>query len=112
MSIGAVLVMIQTCFHLRLLYRNINDLRVNEPEDIKELRNDIALWQRTADSMSTTSKDEDLILQILLRKVHKLQAELKKKISSGSLTKETFQRTLEDLQQKVFEGSFGLVSFF
>lgn len=101
MSIGAVFVMIQTYFHLRFTYRTINDLRVTEPDDIKELRNDVALWEHAAESLSSSSKDEDLVREILLRKINRLRSELKRKITCGSISTATYKRTLEELQIKV-----------
>ena len=106
MTIGAIFVMVQTYFHLRFVYRTINDLRVTEPEDITELRNDIVLWQRAAESLSSSSKDEDLVREILLRKINRLQLELNRKITCGSISSATYKRTLEDLQAKVCEGSY------
>lgn len=103
MTIGALFVMAQTYFHLRFVYRTINDLRVTEPEDIAELRNDIVLWQRAAESLSSSKKDEDLVREILLRKINRLQLELNRKITCGSISTATYKLTLEDLQAKVCE---------
>lgn len=44
MSIGIILVMAQTYFQLRFIYRNINDLRFVEPQDVQELRHEITVW--------------------------------------------------------------------
>lgn len=104
--------MIQTYFHLRFIYRTINDLRVTEPEDIQELRTDIGLWQHAAESLSSTSKDEDLVREILLRKINRLQSELKRKVTCGSISTETYKRTLDDLQKKVCEfNMFNAIQF-
>ena len=56
MSIGIIMVMIQTYFQLRFKFRNINDLRFSEPKDVQELRREIAMWQRAAASLSSYSK--------------------------------------------------------
>lgn len=100
MSIGIFLVMIQTYIQLRYKFRNINDLRFIEPQDIQELRHEIAVWQRAASSLSSYSKDEDLVRETLVKKVNRLQRQLKKKQSSGS-TAGSYKQTLEDLQRKV-----------
>lgn len=101
MSAGIVLVMIQTYIQLRLKFRNINDLRFEEPQDIQELRHEITVWQRAAASLSSYSKDEDLVRETLVKKVNRLQRQLKKKLSRGSVPAESYKQTLEDLQRKV-----------
>lgn len=101
MSIGSVLVMTLAYLQLRFKYRTINDLRVHEPEDIQELRNDISIWQRAASSLSSSSRDEDIVREILLKKINRLQRELKQKVTSGSISNETYSRTLQALQKKV-----------
>lgn len=101
MSIGIFFVMIQTYLQLRWKFRNINDLRFIEPQDIQELRHEITVWQRAAASLSSYSKDEDLVRETLVKKVNRLQRHLKKKISSGSVPAESYKQTLQDLQKKV-----------
>lgn len=101
MSIGVFLVMIQTYFQLRYKFRNMKDLRFIEPQDVQELRHEIAVWQRAAASLSSYSKDEDLVRETLLKKVTRLNRNLKKKVSSGSVPAESYKQTLEDLQKKV-----------
>lgn len=93
--------MVQTYFQLRLKYRTINDLRVCEPQDIQELRSDIAAWQRAEASLSSNSRDEDIVREILMRKINRLQWQLKYKLTYGSIPCEVYKRTLEDLQKKV-----------
>lgn len=101
MSIGVIFVMVQTYVQLRYIFRNISDLRFIEPQDIQELRHEIAVWQRAAASLSSYSKDEDLVRETLVKKVNRLQRQLKKKISSGSVPADSYKQTLESLQQKV-----------
>lgn len=101
MAIGVFFVMIQTYFQLRYKFRNMQDLRFIEPQDIQELRHEIAVWQRAAASLSSYSKDEDLVRETLLKKVNRLNRTLKKKAASGSVPAESYKQTLEDLQKKV-----------
>lgn len=103
MSIGVVFVMIQTYFQLRYKFRNINDLRFIEPQDVQELRHEIAVWQRAASSLSSYSKDEDIVRETLVKKVNRLNRELKKRLASGTIPVESYKQTLEDLQKKVEE---------
>lgn len=101
MSIGILVVMVQTYIQLRYKFRNINDLRFVEPQDIQEMRHEITVWQRAAASLSSYSKDEDLVRETLLKKVNRLNRQLKKKAASGSVPAESYKQTLEDLQKKV-----------
>lgn len=101
MSMGIICVMIQTYFQLRYKFRNINDLRFIEPQNIQELRHEITVWQRAASSLSSYSKDEDLVRETLVKKVKRLQRQLKKKLSSGSVPADSYKQTLQDLQKKV-----------
>lgn len=101
MSIGVIVVMVQTYVQLRFKFRNINDLRFCEPQDVQELRHEITVWQRAAASLSSYSKDEDLVRETLVKKVNRLQRHLKKKLSSGSVPADSYKQTLQDLQKKV-----------
>lgn len=102
MAIGVLVVMVQTYIQLRYKFRNMNDLRFIEPQNVQELRHEIAVWQRAAASLSSYSKDEDLVRETLLKKVSRLTRLLKKNVSSGGVPVESYKQTLEDLQKKVF----------
>lgn len=101
MTTGIILVWIQTYIQLRLQFRDINKLRFSEPQNIQELRREIQVWQRAAASLSSYSKDEDLVRETLLKKVNRLDRELKKRLTSGSVPVESYKATLEELQAKV-----------
>ena len=66
----------------------------------QELRHRIAIWQRAAASLSTYSKDENLVRETLLKKVKRLLSQLKKKLITGSAALEKYKTTLEELQEK------------
>ncbi|KAG4073033.1 hypothetical protein HA402_009452 [Bradysia odoriphaga] len=100
MSIGIAMVMVQTFFHIKYKFRNMNDLRFTEPSNIQELRHEISVWQRAAASLSSYSKDEDLVRETLLKKVNRLTRQLKKRIASGSVPAESYKATLDELQAK------------
>ncbi|XP_053697488.1 P protein isoform X2 [Sabethes cyaneus] len=100
MAIPIAIVMVTTYFQLRMKFRNINDLRFNEPQDVQEIRHEIAVWQRAAASLSSYSKDEDLVRETLLKKVNRLSRTLKKKLVSGSVPAESYKSTLEELKSK------------
>lgn len=71
------------------------------PLFFKELRHEIAVWQRAAASLSSYSKDENLVRETLLKKVRRLLSQLKKKLITGSVALERYKTTLEELQEKV-----------
>lgn len=100
MAIGVILVTIQTYFQLRFMFKSISDLRFGEPKDIQELRHEISVWQRAAATLSSFSKDEDLVRKTLVKKHERLSKLLKRKLMSGEVPTETYKATLEDLQSK------------
>ncbi|EAT40274.1 AAEL007979-PA [Aedes aegypti] len=99
MAIPIAIVMVTTYFQLRMKFKTISDLRFSEPQDVQEIRHEIAVWQRAAASLSSYSKDEDLVRETLLKKVNKLSRSLKKKLVSGSVPVE-YKTTLEELKNK------------
>nr|XP_033201625.1 P protein-like [Bombus vancouverensis nearcticus] len=100
MSIGVILVILVVFAQLRFIFRDIAVLKFAEPRDVQELRHEIAIWQRAAASLSSYSKDENLVRETLLKKVQRLLSQLKKKLITGSVTLETYKTTLEELQEK------------
>ncbi|XP_076289649.1 P protein [Lasioglossum baleicum] len=100
MSIGVILVLIAVYAQLRYIFRDVAVLRFDEPQDVQELRHEIAVWQRAAASLSSYSKDENLVRETLLKKVQRLLSQLKKKVLTGSVALERYETTLEELQEK------------
>ncbi|KOC59796.1 P protein [Habropoda laboriosa] len=101
MSIGVILVIFVVYAQLRFIFRDIAVLRFDEPQDVQELRHEIAIWQRAAASLSSYSKDENLVRETLMKKVQRLLSQLKKKLITGSVALERYKTTLEELQEKV-----------
>ncbi|XP_046833605.1 P protein isoform X1 [Vespa velutina] len=100
MSIGVILVLIVVYAQLRFIFRDKAVLSFDEPQDVQELRHEIAIWQRAAASLSSYSKDENLVRETLLKKVQRLLTQLKKKLMTGSAAFEKYKTTLEELQEK------------
>ncbi|XP_012265153.2 P protein [Athalia rosae] len=100
MGIGIFLVLIVIHFQLRFIFRDITVLRFDEPADVMELRHEIAIWQRAAASLSSYSKDEDLVRGTLTKKVQRLLNELRKKLLTGSVAIENYKANLEELTEK------------
>ncbi|XP_073825258.1 hoepel2 [Musca autumnalis] len=96
---GVILTVLQSCIYLRLIFRNIESLRLNEPKEIKDLRREIRVWHKAAKSISSFSKDADVVRETLLKKVRILKHQLKRKLN-GLDTTEAYVHTLEDLKIK------------
>lgn len=102
MTVGVVLAFIQTCVYLRLAYKNMHELRTIEPQEVTDLRREIGVWERTAASLSTLSRESQVVRETLMKKVAILQTKLKKTVSSEkSIPNETYRQTLEELEKSV-----------
>ncbi|KAL0858846.1 hypothetical protein ABMA27_011299 [Loxostege sticticalis] len=103
MTLGILLVCVQTYFQLRFIYRDTSKLRLNVPREIQELKQQIAIWRRAADSLPHFSKDEHVVRERLERKVKKLNVQLEtmvKESSKRACPKDTFKSTLADMKEK------------
>ncbi|KAI8125011.1 hypothetical protein FF38_06800 [Lucilia cuprina] len=96
---GVILTVLQSCLYLRLIFRDIQSLRLNEPKEIKDLRREIRVWQKAANSISSFSKDADLVRETLLKKVRILKHTLKRKLRGLDKT-DAYVHTLGDLKAK------------
>ncbi|KOB68139.1 Tyrosine transporter [Operophtera brumata] len=68
---------VQTWIQLRyFIYRDTDKLRLNESRDIQELRQQISIWRRAAESLPHMSRDEHVVRERLERKVRKLSIQL------------------------------------
>ncbi|XP_015188878.1 PREDICTED: P protein isoform X1 [Polistes dominula] len=100
MSIGVILVLFVVYAQMRFIFRDKAVLSFDEPREVQELRHEIAIWQRAAASLSSYSKDENLVRETLLKKVQRLLSQLKKKLVTGSVAFEKYKTTLEELEEK------------
>ncbi|XP_063987100.1 P protein-like [Diachasmimorpha longicaudata] len=100
MSLGVLIVALVVYAQLRFIFRDVSVLGFDEPQDVQDLRHEIAIWQRTAASLSSYSKDENFVKQTLVKRVHRLLALLKRKLMTGSIGFERYTTTLEELQEK------------
>ncbi|KAK0181182.1 hypothetical protein PV327_003487 [Microctonus hyperodae] len=99
-SVGVILAFFIAYVHLRFIFRDTAILGFDEPQDIQDLRHEIVIWQRAANSLSTYSKDENVVRETLMKKVHKLEKSLKKILEEGNIQFEKYKNTLEELQEK------------
>lgn len=102
MGLGILLVCVQTYIQLRYMFRDMNKLRHSVPRDILELRQEIAVWRRAAASLSSYSRDEDLVRKALEKKVNRLNTALVKREAGGgtSRTDPKFCSTLAQMKEK------------
>lgn len=97
---GVLLAMLHSCLYLRVYYRNIDELRLNEPKELRELRREIKVWQRALNAIAACSKDAQLVRGTLLAKVKQLKRTLRRK-QRGVDSTELYTSTLDELKQKV-----------
>ncbi|KAK6622012.1 hypothetical protein RUM44_001819 [Polyplax serrata] len=117
MFIGVALVTAVVYCQLRYMFRNNKGLRFEEPQDVQELRHEIAIWQRAAASLTSYSKDEDVVRETLLKKVRRLLTELKLKLVQERTPCENYKANLEELTEKypirnwplLYKSSFALL---
>ncbi|XP_026734254.1 P protein-like isoform X2 [Trichoplusia ni] len=103
MSFGILVVCVQTYFQLRYIFRDPKKLRLNEPRDIKDLRHQISIWRRAADSLPYLSKDEIIVKERLERKIRKLNVKLEaliKESKTRACPKACFQSMLSEMKGK------------
>ncbi|CAG4967559.1 unnamed protein product [Colias eurytheme] len=103
MALGIVFVVIQTSLQIRIMYRDVNKLRLKVPREIQELRHQISIWRRAADSLPHLSNGVNIVRERLERKITKLNKQLHamiKERNKRACPKDTFKSTLVELKAK------------
>ncbi|XP_050358460.1 P protein-like [Nymphalis io] len=103
MSLGILLVCIQTSLQIRFMFRNTSNLRQRVPKEIQDLRHQISIWRRAADSLPHLSEGVNVVRERLERKITKLSLKLNKIVKESgkrACPKDTFQKTLQELKDK------------
>ncbi|CAG9576989.1 unnamed protein product [Danaus chrysippus] len=103
MSLGILMVFIQTSLQVKYMFRDTNKLRIRVPKEIRDLRHQISIWRRAADSLPHSSDGVNAVRNRLERKIKKLTENLNKCLKDSSkraCSKETFVNTLEELKAK------------
>lgn len=100
MGIGSLIVLIVVYLQLRLTLRDDSRLKNCEPVEVEELKREIAVWQRTAASMSSYSKDEETVKVTLIKASEHLQDKLKLAVNNISGTEENYTTNLKDLEKQ------------
>lgn len=99
--IGVLLAMILSMTYLRFQYRDFHELRMKEPKEVTELRREIIIWERTAATLSTYTRDSHIVRDTLLKKVKILRDKLRRLESEEFVSTETYKTTLDELKQMV-----------
>ncbi|CAH1397552.1 unnamed protein product [Nezara viridula] len=100
MGIGLFLVMVYVHFHLRYAFRNLKRRSHEDPTRFEELKHEIEIWQRTAASLSSYTKDEFYVKETIFKKVRKLIGDLKRKISDDTESVNNYEDKLQELEKK------------
>lgn len=100
MGVGLVMVMVFVHCYLRFTFRNIKCRRQEDPSGVQELKHEIEIWQRTAASLSSYTKDETALKETLSKKVRRLLGDLKRKISDESQPAINYEDKIQELQKK------------
>lgn len=101
MTIGTILAFVQTCICFRWIYNDAHELRMKDPKELTDLRREITVWERTANSLSTLSKESQIVHETLLKKVAILNAKLNKMKSEIVVSNEIYRETISSLQKNV-----------
>ncbi|XP_037042461.1 P protein-like [Bradysia coprophila] len=100
MMICSAVVMVVTVFWLRFMYRDPASLRFSEPRAIRELKHEIMIWERAVDSLGSISNSQDVLRKSLEKKVKKLNRMLEEQLHTSEVSKEVYQSTLQELEEK------------
>ncbi|XP_014231140.1 P protein-like [Trichogramma pretiosum] len=101
MGTGVVIVCFVVYGYFRIIFRNLDVLKFDEPQDVQDLRHEIVIWQRAAASLSSYSKDESIVRGTLEKKVKRLLQQLKQKLNNDTIMREYhYKNTLEELKEK------------
>ncbi|KAH8377521.1 hypothetical protein KR093_005800 [Drosophila rubida] len=96
---GVLLALLQSCLYLRLYYRNMDELRLKEPKQLRELRREIKVWQRALNAIASCAKDAQAVRGTLQGRVKQLKRALRRQ-QRGMGSTEIYISTLDELKQK------------
>ncbi|XP_025830760.1 P protein-like isoform X2 [Agrilus planipennis] len=103
MGIGVLLSSIVIQLLLHFFYKDDKDFKVRDRErqEVSELKREIAVWQRAVASVSSYSKDEDVVKESMMKRTSKLMGKLQTKTASCSNSnRDPFEDNLEALQNQ------------
>ncbi|KAF9405780.1 hypothetical protein HW555_013614, partial [Spodoptera exigua] len=103
MTFGILFVAVQTYLQLRFILRDTSKLRLTEPKDVQDLRRQILIWRRAADSLPHLSPDQLVVKDRLERKIKKLTIKLEELIKEAKIRAypdKNFENTLAEMRKK------------
>ncbi|CAH1184847.1 unnamed protein product [Phyllotreta striolata] len=99
MGTGTLFVLVVVYLQIRILYRDMKYYRFDEPAEIQDLKREIAVWERTAASMSSYSKDENHVKDSLLKQMVTLRNKLRDTVYVASNSNEELP-DIEELKRQ------------
>ncbi|CAH1980081.1 unnamed protein product [Acanthoscelides obtectus] len=101
MSMGVVLAFIVVYLQIRIIYRDLKYYQFDEPSPVEDLKREIQIWTRTANSVGSYSKDEDAVKESLWKKTEKLKDDLKLVVNtSNNNTSKMNEINLKELEER------------
>ncbi|XP_054164051.1 P protein-like isoform X2 [Oppia nitens] len=97
---GIVICFIASLVMIRLLYRDLTNLKFHEPPELVELKREIDVWKKACNSISGYSRDENSVRGVLKRKVMALENQLHKHLYEHKPSEDDYLANLEELQNK------------
>ncbi|KAJ8958445.1 hypothetical protein NQ318_002232 [Aromia moschata] len=100
MGIGAILTLIVSYIQIRLTFKNISYYKF---EEHAVLKNEIAVWKKTAASVGSYSRGEGAVKETLMQKTARLNTKLRNTITSDAnspINEEQYSMTLKDLEKQ------------
>nr|XP_022903113.1 P protein-like [Onthophagus taurus] len=86
MSLGVFIALIVANIQLRIIYRNESVFKYSEPSEVHEIRKEMEVWKRTAESMSSYSKQEVAVKDSMMKRTCRLGKKLYSRTSCKSLS--------------------------
>jgi Na+/H+ antiporter NhaD/arsenite permease-like protein len=102
MFIGIAFVFVLSFFFLRLVFcACCVRISIPEPQEVAELKRELAIWQRTAHRMQIVSLEERAVREALQAKARDVEEQLKEQFALYAVpTKEVWKSRLSDLEAK------------
>ncbi|VEN62049.1 unnamed protein product [Callosobruchus maculatus] len=101
MSVGVLLAFLVVYLQIRITYRDMKYYQFDEPLPVQDLKREIEIWTRTANSVGSYSKDEDAVKESLWKKTEKLKDDLKQVVNtSNNNTQRLNEVNLKELEEK------------
>ncbi|XP_018563114.1 P protein [Anoplophora glabripennis] len=101
MGLGVLIALTVVYIQLRITYRDMVYYKFDEPPVVQGLKREIAVWERTAASVGSYSKDEDVVKESLIKKMTRLQDKLKHTVNKNiNAVEEDYKANVVDLEKQ------------